>query len=154
MATGAGVDLSAAPPPGLKRARELAKEMIAKLNVPMERLVLGGFSQGAMLATEVALSAETPPAGLAILSGSLVNAPAWERLAVELSQKRPGFSFFQSHGASDPVLSLGMAERLERLLKQAGCSGQLLRFHGGHEIPPEVVIQLGAYLRRVLGNAC
>jgi phospholipase/carboxylesterase len=148
MAAGAGVDLSAIMPPGLKRARELAFDMIAKLGVPWERLVLGGFSQGAMLATELALTAEKAPAGLVILSGTLVNAPVWEQLA----PKRAGLPFFQSHGVADPVLSFAMAERLERLLVQEGLRGRMLKFHGGHEIPAEVLIQLGAYLRGVFAK--
>lgn len=150
MALGTGADFSATEPPGLRRAREMAKEMIAKLNVPPERLVLGGFSQGAMLATELVLGAEKPLAGLVILSGTLVNASAWEPMAAELSKKKPGFAFFQSHGAHDPVLSIAMAERLERTLRKAGLQGQLMRFHGGHEIPPEVLIQLGGFLRKAL----
>lgn len=149
MAAGTGVDLSAIAPPGLKKAKELASEMLHKLGVPSERLVLGGFSQGAMLATELALGSQKPPAGLVILSGTLVNAPVWERLALQ----RVGLRFFQSHGQGDPVLSVAMAERLERLLLQAGLKGSLTKFHGGHEIPPEVLIQMGAYLREVLGKA-
>lgn len=146
MATGQALDWSAVVPPGLKRARDLAFELIAKLGVPTSRLVLGGFSQGGMLATDVTLHMEERPAGLAILSGTLLNAEEWGRLA----KKHAGFSFFQSHGMRDPVLNFAMAERLEKLLLTAGWQGRLQKFDGAHEIPPEVLIQLGAYLRRQL----
>lgn len=144
MATGDAIDWSTLVPPGLKKARELAFGLIEKLGVPHDRLVLGGFSQGGMLATDVMLHMDRPPAGLAVLSGTLVNAAEWEKLAA----KFPGFYYFLSHGSRDPVLNIAMAERLERLLAAAGWQGKLQRFDGAHEIPSEVLIQLGAYLRR------
>jgi phospholipase/carboxylesterase len=146
MATGEAIDWSKLVPPGLKRARENAFELIEKLGVPKNRLLLGGFSQGGMLATDLVLHMDEKPAGLAILSGTLINFDEWSKLAT----KHAGFSFFQSHGSRDPVLSFAMAERLEKLLVSAGWQGRLLRFEGAHEIPPEVLIQLGAYLRKQL----
>lgn len=146
MAAGQAIDWSEIVPPGLKRARENAVGLIEKLGVPANRLVLGGFSQGGMLATDVVMHMHERPAGLAILSGTLINAPEWS----ELAKKHPGFSFFQSHGVRDPVLNFAMAERLEKLLLAAGWSGKLQRFDGAHEIPPEVLIQLGTYLRKQL----
>lgn len=147
MSEGSGADFSGITPPGLKRARELALELLEKIKVPMNRVVLGGFSQGAMLATEIAMQSDLPPAGLAILSGTLVNAAVWK----EKAAKHAGFEFFQSHGVRDPVLSFARAQDLEKLLLAAGWKGRLQSFDGAHEIPPEVLIQLGHYLRRKLG---
>lgn len=147
MAAGEHVDFSQVVPPGMKRARELGLELVEKLEVPPEKLVLGGFSQGAMLATELVLNMEKPPAGLAILSGTLVNAESWRQRAAGLQ----GFRFFQSHGQRDSVLGFPLAKKLETLFREAGWQGQMLGFGGAHEIPPEVIIQLGAYLRKVLG---
>jgi phospholipase/carboxylesterase len=143
---GGNIDLSTVVPPGLKRARENALGFLEKLGAPPEKLVLGGFSQGAMLATDTMLHMEKPPAGLALLSSTLVNAEAW----FERAKQHPGFRFFQAHGARDQVLSFALAQRLEKLLKDAGWSGHLQRFEGAHEIPSEVLIQLGAFLRKVL----
>ncbi|HVK60760.1 MAG TPA: hypothetical protein VM432_04380 [Bdellovibrionales bacterium] len=146
MAAGEAIDLCNVVPPGMKKARGLATEFIKALGVPMNRLVLGGFSQGAMIATDITLHSEEPPAGLALLSGTLVCENDWK----ELAPKKSGFKFFQAHGTFDQVLSYAYAERLEKLLLASGWRGKLQRFSGGHEIPPEVVIQLGAYLRQVL----
>ena len=46
------------------------------------RIVLGGFSQGAMVATDVALRLEEPPAALVVLSGTLLCQDEWRRRAV------------------------------------------------------------------------
>lgn len=146
MAGGQPLDWSALVPPGLKKARDFALEMIEKLKVPKNQLLLGGFSQGGMLATEVTLHLDERPAGLAILSGTLINAPEWSQLA----KKHSGFSFFQSHGKRDGVLQHAMAVRLEKLLLESGWVGRLQSFEGAHEIPPEVIIDLGSYIRRQL----
>jgi phospholipase/carboxylesterase len=145
-ASGKPLDWGARIPPGLEEARALAIELINELDVPMEKLVLGGFSQGGMLATDVTLHLDQPPAGLAVLSGTLVNAEEWTKLA----PKHKGMAFFQSHGVSDNVLNFDMAVRLEKLLLDAGWKGQLQRFPGAHEIPMAVISSLGAYIRRRL----
>lgn len=143
---GAGaIDLSRLTPPGLKKSRELATDFLEKLDVPMNRLVIGGFSQGAMLATDVVMNLSEPPRALVILSGTLVHSERWTRQAAQ----HPGYPFFQSHGVNDPVLSFAMAKRLHDLIVQAGWQGPLRAFHGGHEIPSEVLIQLGEFLRKL-----
>lgn len=143
--SGQTIDLSELQPPGLKKARELVFEMLKALNVPMSRITLGGFSQGAMLATEVTLRLKEKPAGLAILSGALVNATEWRKMALEM----PGFKFYQSHGNRDLILKHDGALKLERLFKDAGWIGKLQTFNGGHEIPFEVISQLDNFLRKL-----
>ncbi|MES2856956.1 MAG: esterase [Bdellovibrionota bacterium] len=146
MQSGQPIDLGQVVPPGLKKARQNAFEFIKALGVPMNKVVIGGFSQGAMLATDVMLRLEEPPAGLALLSGTMMCEVEWK----ELVQKRKGYRFFQAHGAYDQVLQFSQAERLAKVFADAGWQGKLQRFSGAHEIPSEVLIQLGAYLRQVL----
>lgn len=143
--TGRFWDASKDEPPGLAQSRENAFSFLKRLGVPWDRLVLGGFSQGAMLATDLVLRAPERPAGLAILSGTLVNQPEWSRLAVS----RSGLEFFQSHGRQDPILGFEFAVNLERLLAEAGLKGKLFAFDGGHMIPAEGLRELGSYLDTV-----
>ncbi len=146
MARGEGVDFSKESPPGLKRARESALELIRELKVPMNKLVIGGFSQGAILATDVVMHLPEPPAGLAILSGTVANSANWELKGAA----HKGLRFFMSHGKHDEILPIQGAETLQQLLLKIGWSGKLMGFHGGHGIPSEVLIQLGQFLRVVL----
>lgn len=81
MTTGGYRDFSDRYPAGLESAREKAMEMIRILGVPMDKIILGGFSQGAMLATDITLHSEIAPAGLMILSGTLISETDWKRLA-------------------------------------------------------------------------
>src|SRR5215471_18966696 len=55
-------------PDGLTEARELITKLLESIDGP---LVLGGFSQGAMLACDVALHSQRPLAGLVLMSATL-----------------------------------------------------------------------------------
>ena len=144
--TGKPVDWSDSDPAALEDARSAAGDFIESLRVPWQKLILGGFSQGAMIATDLALRAPESVRGLAVLSGNLINAKHW----AELAPRRKGLPFFMSHGSADPILGFQGALRLEKLLKDAGLEGSLLRFEGGHAIPPEVLDGLGAFLSRLV----
>ncbi|RZA25277.1 MAG: hypothetical protein EOP10_07345 [Proteobacteria bacterium] len=63
-------DFSGIKPDGLLKAREALFQMVTALGVPWNKIFLGGFSQGAMLATDLYLNAPETPAGLVLLSGS------------------------------------------------------------------------------------
>ncbi len=135
-------DFSKDSPKGMDKAYDLAMEMIRQLKVPWNKIILGGFSQGAMLATELYLRAPETPAGLVMMSGTLVNQEKWKPLI----PARAGQRFFQSHGQMDQVLGFKQAQQLETLLTQNGMKGTLLGFRGGHEIPGQVLQKIGEYI--------
>lgn len=146
---GQGEQLRAETPPGLAPAREALEATIAALErdhgVRRSRLVLGGFSQGAMLATEIALAAEAPFAGLAILSGTLICADRWTAAA---SARGASLHALMSHGRRDPLLPFEDAERLRAVLLQGGAAVEWVPHGGQHEIPPVVCERLGVFARR------
>ena len=59
---GAPLDLTLVQPPGMAASRRKVEDMLRQLDVPLSRVVLGGFSQGAILAAEVAMSLPAKPA--------------------------------------------------------------------------------------------
>jgi phospholipase/carboxylesterase len=120
----------------------LLEELSLKTQVPMGRTVLGGFSQGAMLMTDVTLRLEEAPLGLAILSGALVSRPEWAQRAA----RRSGLPVFQSHGRQDPILPFEVAERLRELLDQAGLKVEFAPFSGPHTIPAGALTALGRWI--------
>jgi phospholipase/carboxylesterase len=139
-------------PAGMAQARATLKKLVldvaAQADLPMKRILLGGFSQGAMLTTDVALRLEEAPAGLAILSGTLLLEDVWRARA----QGRAGLPVFQSHGRQDPLLAYEAAERLRDLLTESGLAVEFHPFDGGHGIAPEVAVTLAAFVARtVLG---
>ncbi|EMY59799.1 alpha/beta hydrolase [Leptospira terpstrae] len=129
-------------PEGMDVARQAAYLMLDALGVPWNQLILGGFSQGAMLATDLTLRNEEIAKGLMILSGALVNESLWK----ELAPKKSNLRFFQSHGEFDPILGYANAKKLEKLLRNSGLLGEFIAFNGGHEIPAPVVQGISRYL--------
>ncbi|MBI4249662.1 MAG: esterase [Elusimicrobia bacterium] len=140
-------DLSGVRPAGLDEAQKLAGEFLDSLETAPNRLALGGFSQGSMLAVELTLRAPEPPLGLFILSGNLVDEPSMK----ELAPARAGTPFFQSHGRMDPLLGYEGAQKLEAALKAAGLVGELYAFAGGHAVPAEAALRLGRFLDGLFG---
>lgn len=140
--TGSPRDLSKAEPEGMAAARRGLQALLQELGRPWPSLALLGFSQGAMLALDLALRAPEAPAGVVLLSGTLVD----EAALAALAPRRKGLRFFQSHGSVDPLLGFPQALALEKALLAAGWTGRLRRFEGGHAIPPEVLEGLAAWL--------
>src|SRR4051812_22852640 len=95
--------LAAETPAGLDTARAALEATIAELErshgVRRDALVIGGFSQGAMLTTEVALHADRPFAGLAVLSGNLLSEDRWTEAA---RRTGPSIHALLTHGQRDP----------------------------------------------------
>jgi len=133
-------------PPKLSDCRKLGESLIETLSIPRSKILLGGFSQGAVLATDLTLFASQSIAALLIFSGTVVSEADIKRLA----PLHTGTPFFQSHGFEDPLLPMKKAQDLERLLQEGGLIGKLLSFHGGHEIPQSVLVSLHFFLKEVI----
>jgi phospholipase/carboxylesterase len=137
-------------PAGLEAARAkvegLLFEVERTLRPPPGGIVLGGFSQGAMLALDVALRSATAFAGLVVMSGTHIAAREW----AEHFASRRRLPVFMSHGRGDELLPFSIAEGLRDTLAAQGFSVQWVGFAGGHGIPPGVVEALSEFLSRVL----
>lgn len=146
VAEGTHRDFREAKASELDPIKNTVLEAIASIDLPQEQILIGGFSQGAMLATEIFLSSEKNYRALSILSGNPMNLEQWENWA----KKKPGLDFFQSHGNNDPLLSYEYAKELYRVLLRSGLNGTFCPFDGGHEIPPSILSAFGEFLNRVL----
>jgi len=109
-------------------------------------IVLGGFSQGAMIALDWAWRHYDPSVkGLLLMSG------AWPYLQTPTDCRIPkGLPVFISHGSSDPVLRYTHSEKLRTHLETQGAAIDSVVFPGGHEIPPQVIARAEKFLDRVL----
>jgi phospholipase/carboxylesterase len=146
--TGRAREISAGVPDGLPEARALMMDFLDEVEARLKppKLVLGGFSQGAMLSLDVALHRAKPPDGVVLLSGTLLAEREW----VGLMPARKSLPVFQSHGMQDPLLPFAAAERLRDHLTQSGLPVDWVPFRGQHEIPEQVLDRLGAFLTRTL----
>lgn len=137
--SGEYASMEEATPPGIAEARrmvtQLVESLVATYGVGYDQLILGGFSQGAMISTDVALHMPEKPALLALFSGALICRDRWRELAA--ADKK--IKVLQSHGEVDPILSPAMGASLRQLLESQGHDVTFYSFVGGHTIPMPMV---------------
>ena len=135
-------DLTKERPASIDELRKKVFAAIEQLKVPWNQIILGGFSQGAMLAADIFMNAPESPKALICMSGALVNKEEWKGLA----PRRAGSPFFLSHGKSDMVLDHKGSAQLESFLIQAGLKGRLFSFAGSHEIPMDAINKINEFV--------
>lgn len=147
LASGRAHDRSGEVPDGLAAARDhvvrLVDQVKARFSIDESQLVLGGFSQGAMVALDVALHLDKAPRALVLMSGTLLAESIWQPRLARLA----GVPVLMSHGRHDQLLPFAAAEDLRDRLKAAGAAVDWVPFAGGHEIPPIVVDAAKSLLR-------
>lgn len=143
MQTGQFRDFQSHRPQGIEKSHELAHNFLQEIKKQHDQIIVGGFSQGAMLATDLILSSSIKAEHLLILSGAYLNKERWSKQAKALEP----ISFFQSHGENDPLLPFEGAKELFEDLTDCGHFGQFSGFRGGHEIPHSALSALSKFLK-------
>ncbi len=129
----------------LPRAREAVLGLVARVRerYAPESLVIGGHSQGAMLALDVASRLDPPPDRVAAVAGYVLLDSAAE--LARPAAKRP--EVLISHGRADRVVGFEAAGTMQRLLERHGFPVVFRPHDGGHGIESAVVRDLGRFLR-------
>jgi phospholipase/carboxylesterase len=119
--------------------------------VPLERTVLGGFSQGAVMSYALALGPGRPaPAGLLVLSGFI---PIVEGFSLDLDD-RAGFPAAIGHGSHDPVIPVELGRAAQERLTEAGAAVLWRESPVDHSIDPRFVVdELRPWLSSAIGAA-
>ncbi len=135
LASGAVSDIADIVPAELPDCRQKIIDVVQWCqkhdNVAPEHVVLGGFSQGAMLAIDVALHLGGKLGGVCLWSGMLINQTEWKALAGKATPMR----VVQSHGLLDPVLPFSCGQSLRKMLTDAEHQVDFVTFQGYHQIP-------------------
>lgn len=118
----------------LDKPKTALAQFIHALKIPTTKIILGGFSQGAMLTTHTILSSNTAYMGALICSGAFILNQGWE----EKILTSPQTPFLQTHGLYDSILPYYLGESLYKFLSQK-LAGEWLPFQGGHEMLPVVL---------------
>jgi len=128
----------------------LAGEWLDALPIPIERTVLGGFSQGAVMTYALGLGAgRLRPAGMIALSGFVPTVPGFE---VDLASPLPRVVI--GHGALDPVISVEWSRRAHARLAEAGADVSYHESpHMAHSIDPALARELPGWVEDTLGAA-
>jgi phospholipase/carboxylesterase len=125
-------------------------ELLAEHGVPPERTVLGGFSQGSVMAYALGLGAQRPrPAGIMALSGFL---PEVEDFELDLG-KAAGLPVAIGHGTYDPVIPVEFGRDARDRLAEAGAEVTYRETPMPHTIDPGFLHELPGWLSETLASA-
>jgi phospholipase/carboxylesterase len=127
----------------------LAREVPSLTGLPWERTVVGGFSQGTVMAYALSLGAGRPtPAGLVAMSGFIPTVDGW---AAELD--RPGLPVWLAHGVRDPVIGVEFARAARDALQSAPVDLTYHEHPGAHHVDPRLLAELPGWLERAVARA-
>jgi len=121
---------------------EAVAAFLDALPLPLGQVVLGGFSQGAVMTYALGLGRGRPrPAGLIALSGFI---PTVEGFELDLSPPVPPVAI--GHGTYDPVISVEWSRRAKQQLEQAGADVLYREYPLPHAIDPGYLSELSSWL--------
>ncbi len=137
-------------PEGFPTASQGLESMIKTLASEYKEFVVGGFSQGSMVTTDLALNSSLNIRALLLLSSNMIAKSRYvEALHLRQARGLNRFRIFQSHGARDPILPKGGADSLYQFWLNEGFEPEYETFMGGHEIPYSVLEKLKVFLKKL-----
>lgn len=130
----------------LASARLLA-DFVDALPFPADRVVIGGFSQGAVMSWATALGPGRPrPAAIVALSGFLPRVPGF---TLDLGAVA-GLPVAVAHGLLDPIIPASFGAEAARVMEAAGASLIHLETSVGHTVDPAWIGALRALVDAVI----
>ena len=133
--------------PTFERLSDWVDAVLAEANVPIERTVIGGFSQGCVMSHALAYAAERPrPAGVVGFSGFI---PEVEGLELDL-EGRGGLPVFIAHGTYDSVITVDFGRDARDRLEAAGVDVVYREEPVDHTISMEAASEARGVLARMI----
>jgi phospholipase/carboxylesterase len=119
-------------------------EFLSGHGITPDKAVLGGFSQGAVMAYAFGLGKGRPrPAALLAFSGFIPTVEGFEFDLSEIPSVAIG------HGTFDPIISVDFGRAARRVLEDAGASVLYREYPLPHAIDPSFLGEIRAWLARV-----
>ena len=135
---------------GLRSSQVEIEALIARekaRDIPAERIILAGFSQGCAMTLQTGLRHGEKLAGLLCLSGYVPLADKISNERTEASLKTP---IFLVHGTHDGVIPVARAHQSRDLLKALGYQVEWHEYMMQHSLCLEEVNDISAWLKKVL----
>lgn len=121
--------------------------LLAELPVPFERVVLGGFSQGAVMSWALTLGPGRPrPAAVIALSGFLPRVEGWPLDPSRLG----GVPVAIAHGSLDPVIPVAFGREARDVLEAGGAEVSWSETPVPHTVDPGWIPALRAVVAGAL----
>ena len=128
---------------GAAALRAFVDEALARYPVERRKVVALGFSQGGVMAYDLALRDPGRFAGLAALSAWL---PKPLSDSIPLLPEHAGMPVLVQHGTADPMIEVARARESRDLLAARGVGLTYREYEMGHEIRPEALRDLVGWL--------
>jgi len=134
---------------GVDALQRFIDEAFAAHPVDRRKVAILGFSQGGVMAYDLALRNPAAYAGLVALSSWLPDEMA------ESIPANPELADLQTlviHGSKDPMISVDLARESRDALAKLGVSASYREYEMGHEINPEALRELISWLDKKVVN--
>jgi phospholipase/carboxylesterase len=139
--------------PGVERSRKLLFQLLdaqPAQGFSYENIVLGGFSQGCLMAIDVGLRYPRRLAGIVGLSGYVCEP---EKLLGEIPATARAQRLLVTHGTLDPLIPFAAVREQINLLKAAGLNIEWHEFVKEHTIAGETELDvIREFVRRAFGE--
>jgi phospholipase/carboxylesterase len=119
-------------------------EIVQKHPTPEGKLIVGGFSQGALMALDSGLRTTQKLAGILVMSGGL-----YEHDLPDI-RTHAGLPVLIAHGSADDVVPVNYARRARRVLEDAGLNVEYHEYPMSHQVAAEEAADVRAFLEKVL----
>jgi len=129
--------------PTYERASRWLDDFVRSSGVPIERTIVGGFSQGAVMSYAVGFGAgRDRPAGLIALSGFMPTAEGFE---LDLAgEPKPPVAI--GHGTFDPIIGVEWGRRARSELEAAGFPVTYREYPLPHAIDPRFLAEVQRWI--------
>ena len=114
--------------------------------IPVDKIVIAGFSQGGAIAIHTMLNTQHELAGVMALSTYLA-VPA----DLEVASSRKDIPLFMAHGTFDPMLPLQWGQITADHIRGAGYDPQWHEYPMQHAVCPQEIADISEWLKSVFG---
>lgn len=125
----------------------LIDELAQRYPTPSGKVVVAGFSQGAMMALDVGFRTAQRVAGVVVMSGAIYEADMPDLRA------RRETPVLLIHGTEDDRIPVLAARRARHILEEHGLTPEYHEFPMGHHVTPESMEVVREFLRRILDTS-
>ena len=135
---------------GIARSVTLVNQWIEdEINrgIPANKIVLAGFSQGAVIALHAGLRYPKRLGGILALSGAL---PAAEKVFAEKSQANATVPIFIAHGSEDTVIPMLLGQASAQILEKQGYPTTWRSYKMPHSVCNEEIQDIAQWLSTTL----
>ena len=123
------------------------EEILAKYQPSSGQILIGGFSQGAMVSYRIGLPKPNLFAGIIALSGRIDDQAAINN---HLPPQQRTQKVFIAHGTNDPLISIDQAKQSLHFLEAHGYNPNYFEYDMAHEITSQVLTDLTAWIKQIL----